>query len=292
MQVDLGQTSTLSRFVVRHAGAGGEDNAWNTRDFTIAVSQNGTSWTTVSTVTANTAAATTHDVTPVQARYVRLNITTPTSNGNGAARVYEFEAYGTGGTNRITLFDGSSLAGWEHPNGAAATWPVADGSMEVLGGDLRTKQSFGDFKLHIEFWIPNLPPDVTGQARGNSGVYLQDRYELQVLDSFGDTTPASNECGGFYEKRAPDSNQATAPQTWQTYEITFRAARWNGTTKSENARVTVVWNGVVVHNNVEIDGSTGGGAAEGPPVGPIRLQDHGDPGANVRYRTVWVEPLN
>ena len=73
----------------------------------------------------------------------------------------------------------------------------------MLGGDIRTKQSFGDFKLHVEFWIPNLPPDVTGQARGNSGVYLQDRYELQILDSFGDTTPADNECGGFYQKRRP-----------------------------------------------------------------------------------------
>jgi hypothetical protein len=195
------------------------------------------------------------------------------------------------GTNRIQLFDGSSLSGWEHTNGAASTWPISGGSAEVLGGDLRTKQSFGDFKLHVEFWIPNLPPEVTGQARGNSGVYLQDRYELQVLDSFGDTTPADNECGGIYTKRAPDSNRATAPETWQTYDITFRAARFNGATKTENARATVVWNGAVVHNNIEINGSTGGGAAEGPGAAPIRLQDHGDAGANVRYRNIWIEPM-
>ena len=94
----------------------------------------------------------------------------------------------------------------------------------------------------------------------------------------------------FYQKRAPDSNQATAPETWQTYEVTFRAARFNGTTKTENARATVVWNGVTVHNNVEINGSTGGGAAESAALGPIRLQDHGDAGANVRYRTIWIEP--
>jgi hypothetical protein len=290
MQVDLGRSSLVSQFVVKHAGTGGENTAWNTRDFNIQVSTNGTSWTTVATVTANTASTTTHNVTPVSARYVRLNVTTPASDGNGAARIYEFEAYGTGGTDRITLFDGSNLGNWEHTNGAAPTWPVSGGSAEVLGGDIRTKQAFRDFKLHVEFWIPNLPPEVTGQARGNSGVYLQDRYELQVLDSFGDTTPANNECGGFYEKRAPDSNRSTAPETWQTYEITFRAARYNGTTKIENARVTVVWNGVVVHNNVEINGSTGGGIAESPAVGPIRLQDHGDAGANVRYRNIWVEP--
>ncbi|MFI6758022.1 family 16 glycoside hydrolase [Micromonospora sp. NPDC050417] len=291
LQVDLGAATSVSRFVVRHAGAGGENTAWNTRDFTIATSTNGTTWSTAATVTGNTASSTTHDITPVQARYVRLNITAPTNNTDGAARIYEFEAYGTATPpTRINLFDGTNLSNWEHTNGAASTWPVSGGSAEVLGGDLRTKQSFGDFTLHAEFWIPNLPPEVTGQARGNSGIYLQDRYELQVLDSYGDTTPADNECGGFYQKRAPDSNRATAPETWQTYEITFRAARWNGTTKTENARVTVIWNGVVVHNNVEINGSTGGGAAEGPSVGPIRLQDHGDPGANVRYRNIWIEP--
>jgi hypothetical protein len=292
LRVDLGTSASLSRFVVKHAGAGGEDNAWNTRDFTIAVSPNGTTWSTVATVTGNTAATTTHDVTPVTARYVRLNVSNGATGGTNTARIYEFEAYGTPtGSNRITLFDGADLNNWQHAGGGAATWPVANGSAEVLGGDLYTRQSFGDFKLHVEFWIPNLPPEVTGQARGNSGIYLQDRYELQVLDSFGDTTPADNECGGFYQKRAPDSNRATAPETWQTYEITFRAARWNGATKTENARATVVWNGAVVHNDIEINGSTGGGAAESPAVGPIRLQDHGDPGANVRYRNIWIEPV-
>ncbi|GIJ55425.1 discoidin domain-containing protein [Virgisporangium aurantiacum] len=288
LQVDLGAARNVSRFVVKHAGAGGENTAWNTRDFTLQVSSNASTWTTVATVTGNTASTTTHDFTAVSARYVRLNISS--SGSDGAARIYEFEAWGTGGAGRVTLFDGTNLNAWEHTNGAAATWPVSGGSAEVLGGDIRSKQAFGDFTLHVEFWIPNLPPEVTGQARGNSGVYLQDRYELQVLDSFG-KAPATNECGAFYEKRAPDSNRATAPETWQTYELTFRAARYNGTTKTENARVTLTWNGVVVHNNVEINGSTGGGAAESPAVGPIRLQDHGDAGANVRYRNIWVDPV-
>ena len=193
---------------------------------------------------------------------------------------------------RITLFDGDDLQAWEKTDGTAATWPLSGGSMEVLGGDIRTKQAFGDFKLHVEWQEPQLPATVTGQARGNSGIYLQDRYELQVLDSFGDTTLADDEAGSIYDKRAPDSNAATAPGTWQTYDVTFRAARFNSTGgKTENARVTVVWNGVTVHNNVAIDAPTGGGAAEGAAAGRIRLQDHGDPGANVRFRNIWIEPL-
>ena len=291
LQVDLGANQNVGRFIVRHAGAGGEGATLNTRDFNLQVSTNATTWQTVATVTGNTANVTTHDFAAVSARYLRLNITAPTSTTDAAARIYEFEAYAPGTPpTRITLFDGTNLNAWQYTNGSNVTWPISGGSAEVLGGDIRTDQAFGDFKLHIEFWIPNLPPEITGQARGNSGIYLQDRYELQVLDNFGDTTPANNECGAFYLVRAPDSNRATAPETWQTYEITFRAARFNGTTKTENARATVVWNGVVVHNNIEIPGSTGGGAAESAALGPIRLQDHGDAGANVRYRTIWIEP--
>jgi hypothetical protein len=212
--------------------------------------------------------------------YVNLDNLTVTSGSDGDT------------TNRIALFDGTDLSKWEKTDDSAATWPVADGSMESLGGDIRTKDNFTDFKLHVEFNIPNLPSTVTGQQRGNSGVYLQGRYEIQVLDSYGDTTPADNEAGGIYSKRAPDSNAATAPGTWQTYDITFTAARYDASgTKTANARATVVWNGVTVHNNVEINGATGGGIAEGATPGPIMLQDHGDPGENVRYRNIWIEPV-
>ncbi|WP_127500563.1 family 16 glycoside hydrolase [Actinoplanes solisilvae] len=194
------------------------------------------------------------------------------------------------GTSRVNLFNGGTLNAFQNGSGGAVTWPVSGGSAEVLGGDIRTKQTFGDFKLHVEFQIPTLPADVTGQQRGNSGIYLQDRYELQVLDSFGKATPAMDDAGAIYLKRAPSVNAATAPETWQTYDVTFRAARFSGTTKTENARVTVVWNGQTVHNNIEIDGPTGAGAAESAANLPIRLQDHGDPGANVRYRNIWIEP--
>ncbi|KAB1161971.1 DUF1080 domain-containing protein [Micromonospora sp. AMSO12t] len=294
LQVDLGTTRSVNRFVVRHAGAGGENTAWNTRDFTIQISTNGTSWTTTTTVTANTANTTTHDISPTQARYVRLNVTKATSTSDNAARVYEFEAHGPAGdTGRVTLLDGSHLDNFESTNGTPATWPLAKGGVEVLGGDIRSRRAFGDFRLHVEFWLPNLPPDVTGQARANSGIYLQDRYELQVLDSFGDTTPANDEGGAIYGKIAPSVNAASAPETWQTYDVTFRAARFDSAgVKTENARVTVVWNGVTVHDNAVINGPTGNGAPEGPSVGPIRLQDHGDPGLNVHYRNIWVEPTS
>jgi len=292
LQVDLGANNDVTRFVVKHAGAGGESTGWNTRDFTIQTSLDGATWTTRTTVTGNTASTTTHDIASATARHVRLNVTAPTSTTGGAARIYEFEVYGAAGGGRIQLFDGTSLANWSKTDGSAATWPISGGSMEVLGGDIRTRQSFGDFKLHVEFWLPNLPPDVTGQRRANSGVYLQNRYEVQVLDTFGKPTLNNTECASIYLKRAPDSNAGTAPETWQTYEVTFRAARFNGATKTENARVTVLWNGVTVHNNVAIDGPTGGGAPEGPTGGPVRLQDHGDPGANVRYRNIWIEPLS
>ncbi|MDI5975415.1 family 16 glycoside hydrolase [Amycolatopsis magusensis] len=194
---------------------------------------------------------------------------------------------------RVALFNGSNLDSWEKRSGGAATWPVSGGSMESLGGDIRTKQKFGDFKLHAEWLEPQYPSNVTGQARGNSGVFLQERYEVQVLDSYGDTTLAADEAGSIYSKRAPDSNPAAAPGTWQTYDITFRAARFDGAGKKiANARVTVVWNGVVVHNDVEIDGVTGSASLpEGPTPEAVYLQDHGDAGENPRFRNLWIEPL-
>ncbi|MGW4109711.1 family 16 glycoside hydrolase [Actinosynnema sp. NPDC004786] len=194
---------------------------------------------------------------------------------------------------RVVLYNGGGTEQWRNADGSAPSWPVANGSMEALGGDIRSRQVFGDFRLHLEFWLPNLPSNVTGQQRANSGVYLQDRYEVQILDSYGKQPLAADDAASIYLKRAASPNAGTAPQTWQTYDITFRAARYDGSgVKTENARVTVVWNGVTVHQDFAIDGPTGGGAAEGPSAGPLRLQDHGDPGENVRFRNIWVEPLN
>ncbi len=164
--------------------------------------------------------------------------------------------------------------------------------MESYGGDIRTRRTFGDFTLHVEWYEPDYPPEVTGQQRGNSGVYLQERYEVQVLESYGDTTPEANEAGSIYSKRAPDRNMATAPGTWQTYDITFRAARFTSAgAKVDDARVTVVWNGTVVHDDVAVDGGTGDNIPENAASAGIRLQDHGDPGENPRFRNVWIEPV-
>ncbi|RKR86500.1 carbohydrate-binding protein with CBM35 doain [Micromonospora pisi] len=195
-----------------------------------------------------------------------------------------------GGDNRVVLFDGTDTSNWRHTDGRAAQWPVADGAMEVCCGDLRTKDAYGDFKLHLEFWLPKMPPEVTGQARANSGVFLQDRYEIQVLDSYGKNPLAWDDAAAIYQKKAAGSNAALPPETWQTYDITFRAARFDANgAKTEDARVTVVWNGTVVHHDVAINGPTGSGRPEGPSFGAIRLQDHGD---KVRYRNIWIEPLS
>lgn len=152
----------------------------------------------------------------------------------------------------------------------------------VAGAD--TRQSVGDFSMHLEFRTPYMPA-ARGQARGNSGVYIQKRYEVQILDSFG-LRGAENECGGLYKQRAPLLNMSFPPLTWQTYDIDFTAAKFDADRhKTANARITVKHNGVVIHDDVEITGKTGGGDAEGPNPAPIRLQDHGN---LVHFRNIWI----
>ncbi|KAA0932966.1 family 16 glycoside hydrolase [Streptomyces apricus] len=216
---------------------------------------------------------------------------------------YRFDAGDTGHVNldaltvrphgtRLALFDGTaaSQTQWQHTDGRRVEWPLADEkSMEVCCGDIRTIDAYQDFKLHVEFRVPLLPDDVTGQNRGNSGIFIQDRYELQILDSYGDTTLDTNEAGAIYLKKAPDVNAAKAPETWQTYDLVFRAARYDDAgKKTADARLTVVWNGTKVHDDITLDGPTASGRAETPAAGPIRLQDHGN---KVRFRNIRLEPL-
>jgi hypothetical protein len=152
----------------------------------------------------------------------------------------------------------------------------------VAGAD--TKRPFGDFTMHLEFRTPYMP-QARDQGRGNSGVYIQGRYEVQILDSFG-LEGEKNECGSLYRQRAPLVNMSFPPLAWQTYDIDFTAPRFDSAGKKTNsARITLWHNGIVVQNNVEITDKTGAGAAEGPNPRPIKLQDHGNP---VHFRNIWI----
>jgi len=153
-----------------------------------------------------------------------------------------------------------------------------------------TKDSFGDFKMHLEFKLSRLADSINGQDRANSGVYIQRRYEIQILDSYG-LEPRDNGCGAIYEVKAPNTNACAMPNEWQSYDIIFRAARYDKDdpyVKIENAKITVWQNGVLIHKNIEIPNKTGEGKPEGPEPAPILLQDHGN---EVWFRNIWISPL-
>jgi len=194
-------------------------------------------------------------------------------------------------SNAIILFNGKDLSNWTTRDGGAAGWEVENGVMTVVRGtgDIMTKENFTDFMLHLEFMTPDMP-EATGQAKGNSGVFLQGRYELQVLDSYGIEVPGKGDCGAIYNQFAPLVNVCKPPLQWQTYDVIFRASRVDDDGKViEQARVTLLQNGMVIHNNVQTLGPTGGNIDDklGKP-GPLLLQDHGNP---VKYRNIWIVPL-
>lgn len=194
------------------------------------------------------------------------------------------------------LFDGKDLSGWVGRNGKPAPWKVQDGYVEVVPGkgDILTREKFGpDFQLHVEFWLP-LMPNAKGQGRANSGIYLQGRYEVQVLDSYHNDTYANGSVGALYGIIAPDKKaQQKAlrpPEQWQTFDITFHAPRVDAKGKViQKGRITVVLNGIPIIRDGEFDHVTGGALDNHiDQPGPIRLQDHG---CRVRYRNIWLLPL-
>ncbi|MCF7668642.1 MAG: DUF1080 domain-containing protein [Verrucomicrobia bacterium] len=193
-------------------------------------------------------------------------------------------------SDAIVLFDGSDTSKWKGDGGGAVKWKVENGYMQVNGtGNILTKDEFGDCQLHVEWSVPK---DITGddQGRGNSGVYLQGRYEIQVLDSYNNKTYFDGQAGAFYGNSAPLVNPCRKPGEWQTYDIIFHAP----TPDPEGDGIipgsfTVLFNGVLVQDHVPVKGSTTASMFTGATAkGPLTLQDHGSP---VRYRNIWLRPL-
>ena len=193
----------------------------------------------------------------------------------------------------VVLFDGSDLSKWEKTNGEPAVWKIENGHMEVVpkGGTIRTKDQFGDFQLHLEFATPS---EVKGnsQGRGNSGVIIYGKYEIQVLDSYENKSYADGQAGAMYGQFPPLRNAAKKPGEWQSYDIIFETARWEGDKLVKKAAVTVIHNGVVLHHRKEFIGAVShrrvGTYKPHEPKGPIVLQDHGNP---TRFRNIWIRPL-
>ncbi len=197
-------------------------------------------------------------------------------------------------SDAIVLFDGSDLSEWEHPDGSAAKWNVHDGMVTVKPGTgtIQTKKEFGDIQLHIEFKCPEDDHD-EGQGKGNSGVFLQGRYEIQVLDNYENKTYANGQVGSIYKQHIPRVNASRKPGEWQSYDVIYQAPRFNDEGRVIiPAQITVLHNGVVIHNSVKIQGNTSYIGAhqyeEHDLKEPLTLQDHGD---LVSYRNIWVREL-
>ena len=197
-------------------------------------------------------------------------------------------------SDAIVLFGGTGLSQWQTSKGEPAKWKVENGYFEVVPktGTIQTRQGFGDCQLHVEWAAPD-PPRGQDQDRGNSGVYLMGLYEVQVLDSFNNTTYADGQAGAVYGQYPPLVNAARAPGQWQTYDIIFHGPRFDKEGKVlRPARVTVLHNGVLVQDNVELTGPTS--HKERPPYRvhpeklPLMLQDHDHP---VRFRNIWIREL-
>ena len=208
--------------------------------------------------------------------------------------VQPVEVNGEPPEDAIILFDGTSLDNWERRDGSEPIWTLGDGYMTVTPrtGDITSKQKFKDIQLHIEWRAPDVI-DGEGQGRGNSGIFLQERYEVQVLDNWENPTYSNGMAGSIYKQHIPLANPAKRPGEWQTYQIFFKSPVFSDNGELEKpARITVLLNGILVQNNVEIFGNTvyiGEPAYSAHGEAGIRLQDHSD---YVSFRNIWVRELN
>ena len=211
-----------------------------------------------------------------------------------AGTVSTQQAVGRAPSDAVVLFDGKDLSKWGDKDGKPARWKVENGYMEVVAetGYIFTRDSFGDCQLHVEFSEPT-PPRGESQERGNSGVFLQGLYEIQVLDSYENKTYADGQASAVYGQYPPQVNASRPPGQWQTYDIIFHGPRFSGDRLTRQARVTVLHNGVLVQDNVKLTGPTAHGERPpykpGPDKLPLALQDHGNP---VRYRNIWIRQLH
>ncbi len=200
---------------------------------------------------------------------------------------------GTPPSDAIVLFDGSNLENWMSHDGKAAAWTLEGEAMTVLKGtgDIFTRRHFGDIQLHLKWRSPAVV-ESEGQGRGNSGVFLQSRYEVQVLDSYQNRTYSNGQAGSIYKQYIPLVNASRPPGKWQTYDIFFTAPRFNKDgIRIKPAYLTVVHNGVLIQNHIEVRGTTeyiGMPKNKAHGKAPIQLQDHGNP---VSYRNIWVREL-
>jgi hypothetical protein len=193
----------------------------------------------------------------------------------------------------IVLFNGKDVSDWTNADGnGPAKWEVVDGVLQGKpgAGNICTKHQFeGSYKLHVEFRVP-YEPNNHDQGRGNSGVYVNSHWEVQVLDSYHNKTYPDGACGAIYTIEPPKENVAKAPTVWQSYDIEFHAPKCENGKKVEPGTMTVIWNGVKVHDNTKLtkDVTTAGKGGDPCKPGPLMLQDHGHP---VQFRNIWAEPL-
>ena len=195
----------------------------------------------------------------------------------------------TAPSDAYILFDGKNATAWQHADGKPVQWAIENGAMTVVKGtgEIISKQSFGDCQMHIEWRSPVESDDLKGQQKGNSGVFFQGRYEVQVLNSYKNRTYSNGQAGAIYKQHAPLANACRPIGEWNTYDIIFQAPHWRANGSRETpGYFTVIHNGILVQNHVEIQGST---EYIGAPINkahgdaPIKLQDHGNA---VSYRNI------